>query len=154
MSRQSADDPSIDAWMSIVGAYKAVHVLLNQGLSEAGLTFPQYRVIRTLGKFGAMPMNKIGEHMSVTPANITGLVDRLEGRGYIERKEAGVDRRVVRIELTRRGRALYRETSIHHRRIVGGAMRVLCKDEKLRLTELLRKIRVAALQVDVHRQVK
>ncbi len=91
------DGSSVEAWLGIVAAYKAVHLLLNQELIKNNLTFPQYRVIRALGRFGAMPMNKVGEHMIVTPANITGLVDRLEGRGYLERREKGIDRRVIQI---------------------------------------------------------
>ncbi len=146
LAQVQQDDPSVEAWMSIVSAYRVVHVLLNQQLAESGLTFPQYRVIRALGKFGAMPMNKISEHMLVTPANITGLVDRLEGRGHIERVERGTDRRVSRIKLTRKGKTLYQRTSVQNRKSVNRIMRVLTNDELLRLGRLLQKIKGAALE--------
>mgnify|MGYP001075461000 CR=1 FL=1 len=140
------EDSSVEAWMSIVGAYKTVHVLLNQQLIKNGLTFPQYRVIRVLGKFGAMPMNKVGEHMLVTPPDITGLIDRLEGRGYIERKESGTDRRVAMMRLTRRGEALHRRTSVQHRKLVSRIMKALSGKELVNLTRLLHRIREAALE--------
>ena len=135
----------MSAWTSIVGAYKMVHVLMNQQLSEIGLTFPQYRVIRALGRSGVMPMNKIGEHMLVTPANITGLVDRLEGRGYVERKGVGTDRRVVRIGLTRKGKSSYQRTSVQHRRLISKIMGVLNRDELLNLTGQLQKVKETAI---------
>jgi DNA-binding MarR family transcriptional regulator len=139
------ENSSMNAWTSIVGAYKMVHVLLSQELAEIGLTFPQYRVIRALGRSGAMPMNKIGEHMFVTPANITGLVDRLEGRGYVERKGVGTDRRVVRIGLTRKGKSSYQRTSVQHRRLISKIMGVLNKDELLNLTGQLQKVKETAI---------
>jgi len=133
--------------MSVVGAYKTVHVLLNQQLIKNGLTFPQYRVIRTLGKFGAMPMNKLGEHMLVTPPNITGLIDRLEGRGYLERKGSGTDRRIFIMRLTRKGKTLYQRTSVQHRKLVSRIMRVLSEEELLNLARLLQRVKEAALGV-------
>jgi DNA-binding MarR family transcriptional regulator len=140
------DDPSVEAWISIVGAYKRIHLLLSHQLRPSGLTFPQYRVIRVLGKYGAMPMRKIGEHMFVTPANITGLADRLEERGYLRRVENGTDRRITQIALTRKGQAAYRRTSLQDRKLVSRIMRALTENEQLNLTRLLQNIRQAALQ--------
>ena len=135
----------MSAWTGIAGAYKMVHVLMNQQLSEIGLTFPQYRLIRALGRSGAMPMNKIGEHMLVTPANITGLVDRLEGRGYVERKEVSTDRRVVRIQLTRKGKSCFQRTNVQHRRLISKIIGVLSENEILNLTRQLQKVKEAAI---------
>jgi len=146
LSRVQTDGSSVEAWLDIVAAYKAVHLLLNQELIKSDLTFPQYRVIRALGRFGAMPMNKVGEHMIVTPANITGLVDRLEGRGYLERQGKGIDRRVIQIELTRKGEAAYQQTSVQHRKLISRIMRVLGENERLNLARLLQRIKQAALE--------
>jgi DNA-binding MarR family transcriptional regulator len=41
----------------------------------------------------------------VTPAVVTGIVDRLEKRGYVQRRADTEDRRVVRLALTEAGRA-------------------------------------------------
>jgi len=135
----------MNAWTSIVSVYKMVHVLLGQELAETGLTSPQYRVIRVLGRSGAMAMNKIGEHMLVTPANITGLVDRLQGRGYVERTEAGTDRRVVTIRLTRKGELSYRRASVQHTRLISKVMGVLNGKELLNLTVQLQKVKETAV---------
>ncbi len=144
LSRLQRDDPSVEAWAGIVAAYKTVHVLLNQELLKIGLTFPQYHVVRVLGRFGAMPMNKLGEHMFVTPANITGLVDRLEDGGYVEREERGRDRRIITMRLTRKGKASYRQASVHNGRVVRRIMGILSKHEKLMLIKLLHSVRKAA----------
>jgi DNA-binding MarR family transcriptional regulator len=140
------DDSSVEAWLEIVGAYRVVHVLLNHQLVKSRLTFPQYRVIRILGRFGAMPMNKIGEHMFVTPGSITGLVDRLEGKGWIERLGAGPDRRVTTIRLTKNGEDLYKRTAAQHRELIGRIMGVLSKEEQLNVARHLQRVREKALE--------
>ncbi len=150
MSRSHQDDSLVDAWLSVVAAYKSVHVLLNQELTKSGFTFPQYRAIRALGKFGEMPMNKLGEHMLVTPANITGIVDRLEKKGYVERKSVGKDRRVNTMRLTGTGHASYHRTSAQHKNIVRQIMKVLTKHEIAKLCELLQRIKEAALKERVN----
>ena len=145
------DDPCVEAWTSLVGAYKTVHDLLNNQLIKNGFTFPQYRVMRVLWKFGAMPMNKLGEHMFVTPANITGLVDRLERRGYIERVERGTDRRIVTMKLTAKGKVSCRKLSIRHKELVNLIMRVLGVDELTNLVRPLQRIKEAALEARSHK---
>ena len=132
--------------MSITGAYKTVHDTLSQQLIKSDLTFPQYRVIRNLGKFGAMPMNKLSEYMLVTPPNITHLIDRLEGRGYIEREESGTDRRITIMRLTRKGETAYQQESVQHRKLVSRIMRVLSESERVNLTRLLEKIKETAIE--------
>ena len=47
----------------------------------------------------------IARRLMVTPAVVTGIVDRLEKRGYVQRKADPEDRRVVRLALTEAGRS-------------------------------------------------
>jgi DNA-binding MarR family transcriptional regulator len=46
----------------------------------------------------------IARRLMVTPAVVTGIVDRLERRGYVQRRADAEDRRVVRLALTEAGR--------------------------------------------------
>jgi DNA-binding MarR family transcriptional regulator len=48
-------------------------------------------------------LGDIARKLNVTPAVVTGLVDRLERRGYVRRVASKVDRRRVHIELTAAG---------------------------------------------------
>ena len=96
-------------------------------------------------------MNKLGEHMFVTPANITGLVDRLERRGYIERVERGTDRRIVTMKLTAKGKASCRKLSIRHKKLVNRIMKVLSVGELTNLVRPLQRIKEAALEARSHK---
>ena len=55
------------------------------------------------------PMGEMAEAMHCDNSNITGIVDRLEERGFVERRAAEHDRRVKLIALTRDGVRLREE---------------------------------------------
>jgi len=70
------------------------------------LTMPQARLLRTLERGPARTMASLAKALSCDASNITGLVDRLEARGLIQRSKAEHDRRIKTIVVTRRGAAV------------------------------------------------
>lgn len=50
-------------------------------------------------------LGEVARRLMVTPAVVTGLIDRLERRGYVRRVSGGSDRRRVHLALTDEGRA-------------------------------------------------
>jgi DNA-binding MarR family transcriptional regulator len=73
-------------------------------LAELHLTLPQAMLLRQLGD--ALPMNEAAGKLHCDPSNVTGIVDRLEARGLIERQHLTTDRRVKHLALTPAGRRL------------------------------------------------
>ena len=73
---------------------------------QYGLTGPQNLVLRLLIKKGALSSADLSCQMYVTPANITGIIDRLEKKGLVERIRQQSDRRVALITLTQSGQKL------------------------------------------------
>lgn len=73
---------------------------------EFGLTGPQSLVLRLLVKNGALSSADLSRQMYVTPSNITGIIDRLEKKGLVERIRKQGDRRVALITLTESGQKL------------------------------------------------
>jgi MarR family transcriptional regulator, organic hydroperoxide resistance regulator len=72
-------------------------------LAELGLGFAQAHALRMLDPDEAMPMSALAERLFCDASNVTGLVDRLEARGLVERRTAEGDRRVRALTLTREG---------------------------------------------------
>ncbi|MCD6551197.1 MarR family transcriptional regulator [Thermotoga sp.] len=56
---------------------------------------------------GPTSMSKLAEELSVSKSNITVTVDKLEKKGFLKRKRSDLDRRVVMIELTKKGEKLF-----------------------------------------------
>lgn len=76
---------------------------------QFGLTETQSDVLRTLLVYGAMSSADLSRTLYVTPANITGVIDRLEKKGLVERIRQQLDRRVALITLTEPGRDLSKQ---------------------------------------------
>ncbi len=82
-----------------------------------GLTPSQFDVIATLGETEGMTCKELSEKTLVTKGTLTGVLDRLEKKGLIERMPSREDRRCTLIRLTPKGDARFREVfpaHIHH----------------------------------------
>jgi len=73
---------------------------------QFGLTGPQSVVLRLLLNNGSMSSADLSRLMYVTASNMTGIIDRLEKKGLIERMRKEGDRRVTLILLTDTGKKL------------------------------------------------
>jgi len=84
---------------------------------EAGLTVQQHQAmlaIRAAGQEG-MRVGEVADRLLLKPHSATGLIDRLERLGLVERMPAAKDKRQVRIMLRPEGEALLKSLSAAHR---------------------------------------
>jgi DNA-binding MarR family transcriptional regulator len=94
-------------------AYEAQRLLFEIGmehrqgigvaLRELGLTFTMAHALRLLDPDSPRPMGEIAELLVCDASNVTGIADRLEARGLIERHPGEADRRVKVLALTPAG---------------------------------------------------
>jgi DNA-binding MarR family transcriptional regulator len=78
----------------------------NTWLRENHITFVQFRAILLLNEKEAQTLSQLSDGLSRTRCTVTGLVDRLEGKGLVRRKRSRKDRRLVYVSLTDKGREL------------------------------------------------
>jgi DNA-binding MarR family transcriptional regulator len=90
-----------------------------------------------------LSMGELAEHLYCDASNVTGIVDRLEGRGLVERKPDPNDRRVKRLVLTAQGRTLWQA---HHDRVFDEStgdlpcFPALSADDRRALLDLLQRM--------------
>ncbi|MEV4055508.1 MarR family transcriptional regulator [Amycolatopsis sp. NPDC049688] len=102
--------------------------------ASQGLTTVQAKVLAALGE--PLPMHRIAEELKSERSNVTGIIDRLEARGLVERRPDERDRRIKNIVATPAGAVLAR----NFRRSLGFAaepLAALAPEERVRLRELL-----------------
>jgi DNA-binding MarR family transcriptional regulator len=75
---------------------------ITRAVAPLGLTEPQALLIRRLRE--PMSMGTAAEALRCDASNLTGIVDRLEKRGLVERRTLATDRRVKELVLTDAGR--------------------------------------------------
>ncbi len=78
------------------------------GLTDVGLSVPQYRVLALLSE-GSAISSIMARRLAVRPPSVSSLIDGLVGRGLVERRHNEDDRRTVSHQLTPAGRHLLAE---------------------------------------------
>jgi DNA-binding MarR family transcriptional regulator len=86
--------------------FKAVDTFSRRALRDFGVSGPQIWALRTIGSAGTMTAGELAARMHLHPSTVTGILQRLEDRHLVARSREAHDRRVLRLELTERGRAL------------------------------------------------
>jgi DNA-binding MarR family transcriptional regulator len=81
----------------------AQRMKVGAALGALGLSFPQAHALRMLDPEEPMPMSALAERLFCDASNVTGIVDRLEARGLVERRSAKGDRRVKALTITAAG---------------------------------------------------
>jgi MarR family transcriptional regulator, 2-MHQ and catechol-resistance regulon repressor len=76
-------------------------------LSGSGLTAPQAKVIFCLGNTDGLTCSEITEQTLITKGTLTGVIDRLESKGLVERWGDADDGRIIIVALTRAGDRLF-----------------------------------------------
>ena len=98
-------DPGREAWALMVRLMQSNKPRMAAIASDFDLSPMQVHALLALGDEGEVPMSALAERLVCDASNVTGIVDRLEGRGLIERRGAPNDRRVKMLVLTEEGRA-------------------------------------------------
>jgi DNA-binding MarR family transcriptional regulator len=87
-------------------AMSTVAVLFHSALSEkAGLTVTEEKALDLLQRFGPMTAGELAEKSGLAKASVTGLIDRLERKGFARRAADESDGRRVRVEFDPRSLA-------------------------------------------------
>ncbi len=76
---------------------------LSKELNKGNVSFPQFFLLGYLANEDFLTMTDISKKMGHSTAAATGLVDRLEKLGYVQRLHASDDRRKVMVQITRKG---------------------------------------------------
>jgi MarR family transcriptional regulator, organic hydroperoxide resistance regulator len=100
---EGAKDPAVEAWgllWQLMQANKPRFMALAQ---ELGLRPMQLHALRLIEPGVEVPMSSLAGKLFCDASNVTGIVDRLEARGLIERRPAEHDRRVKLLVLTDAG---------------------------------------------------
>ena len=102
-----------DLAAAIIADFRATMTQLKCASSERllheGVSMAQIHIMYTVQRHGDMTMSRLADVLNVSDSNVTGLVDRMEERGFIERDRVPGDRRVVVVRVTETGEKLLKE---------------------------------------------
>ncbi|MBA5607117.1 MarR family transcriptional regulator [Duganella sp. FT3S] len=83
--------------------------LSGEHVRECGLTHAQFDIIATLGNTAGMSYKELGKKTLITKGTLTGVIERLEHKGLVERQRNANDKRSFFVRLTAAGEATFRD---------------------------------------------
>jgi MarR family transcriptional regulator, 2-MHQ and catechol-resistance regulon repressor len=130
----------VEVWRSAVGAWRRLDRNSEKNLASLGLALAELRILKALQERGSSPMNTFSAATMLSQPTITGIVDRLEARGLVERVRSSQDRREVLIAITPKGSRAYSKGIEMHRRFVERSLSGLEAGEVEALVRIMGKI--------------
>lgn len=89
---------------------------------RGSLSLVHLHVLTVLEADGPLSMGKLAEALDVSVASATGIVDRMEQRGLVERRHQPDDRRVILVHPTDAGDSVFRDLAIERRKHLAGLL--------------------------------
>ena len=107
---------------------------------DLDLTPAQLHIVLWLGNDGAMTMGELARRVAVTEKTITGVVDRLERAGLVQRERDPEDRRVIHVRLAAPGARLHRRVEAGIEGKLAGLLLLLHAGERRQLVRTVERL--------------
>lgn len=138
--RRSAAEDAVASLGRAVGSLRCAGA---QRLVRLGISMTHFHVLTLLRHHDAMPMGRLAEILDVSMSSATGIIDRMEERGLVERVRVAGDRRVVLVQPTQTGLDLVDEAELVKSAVITSALERMNVEQLDRLSIATADLRIA-----------
>lgn len=142
-------EQALKLWVVLSRARDSIVPHLQADVARHDLTLMEFGILEALYHKGPMLLGELQRRILVSSGGVTYLVDRLEGKGLVERQACPEDRRARYARLTAEGEALISRIFPEHASRVASLMTALDPEEQAEAHRLLRKLGRAAAAAPV-----
>lgn len=111
-----------------------------QAGSFSDISVTEIHTIEAMGMYKEKSMSEVAGILGITVGTLTVAINNLVKKGYVLRKKTEVDRRVVNIELTKRGKLAYRIHEKFHSDMIHATIDGLSEEENKVLVKSLAQL--------------
>ena len=111
-----------------------------QAGSFSDISVTEIHTLEAIGMYTEKSMSEVAGTLGITVGTLTVAINNLVKKGYVERKKTELDRRVVNIDLTRRGKLAYRIHEKFHSDMIHATIDGLSEEENRALVKSLAKL--------------
>ena len=110
---------------------------------QGALSMVHLNVTMLLNSYGPLPMSRLADLLDVSVASATGIIDRMEKRGVVERRHSETDRRIVEVHLTTSGSTIFSAMDAERRARLERLVGLMGDEDLAALLTGLRALRAA-----------
>lgn len=104
------------------------------------LSITEIHTLEAVGMYGSKTMSEVASKLEITMGTLTTAIDKLIKKGYVERSRSDIDRRIVNVSLTNKGKLAYRVHEKFHMDMVKAVMNGFTSQEEEVLVSALQKL--------------
>ncbi|MDP4146571.1 MAG: MarR family transcriptional regulator [Bacillota bacterium] len=112
---------------------------LSEGMFN-DISLTEMHTIEAIGMYDAKSMSEVAADLNITVGTLTTAINNLVKKEYVVRERSEEDRRVVQVQLTKKGKLAYRVHAKFHSDMVSSAIEGLTKSEEVILVNALEKL--------------
>ncbi|MDT3685593.1 MAG: MarR family transcriptional regulator [Pseudorhodoplanes sp.] len=144
--RPADHEAELRLWLRLLTCTTLIEGEIRSRLRDTfDVTLPRFDLMAQLDKTpGGMTLGELSQRMMVSAGNVTGLAERLESLGMLERRASPHDRRAQIVSLTAEGRRSFRAMARTHENWIAEIFSDLSADEMETLMKLLAKTKTSA----------
>lgn len=134
---------SIEAWEALSRCHVSVTRVLQRSVNLHGLSRREFEVLATLytADRSGLRLRDLNSHVLLTQSSLSRMLERLESKGLVSRRQDAQDLRGVRVTLTNEGSDLYEAISVGHDQMVAELISTALDPEEIRvLTRLNERV--------------
>lgn len=130
----------LETWLLFRKTFAKMQRFIEDDLRRHDTTPSQFTILRNLSIEEATPMSELSRRTSCVNSNITSVIGRMEDKGLVKKIQDNNDRRVSKVNLTDKGKDLYRKTVFDHDEFLANMMKCIPEKELDTFNSLLYKL--------------
>jgi len=127
-------------WIAMNRTAGRIHEHLRRQVEAHGLTLTEFGVLEALLHKGPLTHGDIGDRVLLASSSMTYVIDKLEERGLLRRRQSEEDRREKIVELTPAGREKIERAFPEHAALIDELMADLSLEERREAASILRRV--------------
>jgi MarR family transcriptional regulator, 2-MHQ and catechol-resistance regulon repressor len=143
----ATEDAALKLWVVLSRAHAAIARHAEADIARSVLTPGEFAILEALYHVGPLLLGEVQQKILASSGGVTYLVDRLEQKGLVERRDCPTDRRARYAALTPKGEHLVAGIFPEHARQIARAVAGLTAAERAQATALLRKLGISAAEL-------
>lgn len=144
---------ALNSYIKLVRAFESISSRLYIKFAKEDLTESQFYMLDALYYLGSMNQKELGKKISRSEGNITMVVNNLEKRRLIKKKQSAEDKRVYIITLKTKGKELYEKVFPRFLKAIAADFEGINESELVEFQKVCKRIGLknAKLQLPNHK---
>lgn len=135
-----ADNLSLKAFVVLMKSAKSIEEKIKKDISSYGMKSSDFAILEALYHKGRQTIRQISEAVLINTGSITYVIDKLEKKELLERINCKEDRRVVYIEITKKGKQLMDEIFPKHQKVIEHIFEDISTEQKETVINVLKQV--------------